>query len=659
MSRETEEDKGKKLKEESGEVGTNFEQVNQILLEVVPDPAVIVNQQGIFVNANEEFYKITHLNPKNIIGKSFLDLNILSSEAKRVLAENFVRRLRDEVIAPYEISLKVESGEERIVEIKGKKITHNNKPADLVILHDVTDRKKAAKQLEQYSKQLNAMVEEKIQEIKENELRYQILFNQAPVGILIIDPETTQAVEFNEEAHKQLGYSREEFSELKISDYEVNETPKETQLRIKSILQEGRAQFETKHRTKNGEIRQVMNTMQIVELKGRKLLHVVTKDVTEQKKMEEALQLERDKLETVTDNIGVGLGIISKDYRIIWVNSFLRRFNPGCEGKICYSTFNNLDTVCPDCSVKKIFDNNTEFDSHDYAFTDRDGNPRWVQLIATPIKDKDGNVIAALEASVDVTEKKLLEKKLREYSENLEQLVEKRTEQLKQAEKALLKAERFAAIGETAAMVGHDLRNPLTAIKNAVYYLRAKQQSISAEQFQQMLSLIDKSIERADKIISDLLEYSREPKLQLSKYSVSAILKEALQQIQIPPNITLQDLTSNDHVFTVDKEKLSRVFINIIKNAVEAMPNGGTLQIKSTQNRQYIEVIFADTGIGIPEERLNNLFAPLVTSKAQGMGFGLAICKRFVEAHGGTITVKSKENEGATFTITVPKNSES
>ncbi|MGF3522542.1 MAG: ATP-binding protein, partial [Candidatus Bathyarchaeia archaeon] len=462
--------------------------------------------------------------------------------------------------------------------------------------------------------------------------------------------------EFNEEAHKQLGYSREEFSELTIFDYELNETPAETRARIKSILQEGRAQFETKHRAKNGEVRHVMNTVQTIELQGKKLLHVVTKDITEQKQMEKALQLERDKLEAVTDNIGVGVGIISRDYRILWVNSYLRRVKPDCEGKTCYSTFNNLDTVCPDCSVKKVFENNAEFDSHDYAFTDVQGNSRWAQLIATPIRDKDGTVIAALEATVDVTEKKLLENKLREYSEKLEQLVEKRTAQLKQAEEALLKAERFAAIGKTAAMVGHDLRNPLTAIKNAAYYLRAKKDAISPEQFEQMLTLIDKAIARSDKIINDLLEYSRETKLQLSVCTASYILKEALSQLQMPPNVRLQDLTSNDHSFAVDKERLTRVFINLITNAIEAMPHGGTLQVKSTQTDKHVEIAFADTGVGISEEKLTNLFAPLVTYKAQGMGFGLAICKRIIEAHNGKITVKTKVNEGSTFTITLPKN---
>jgi signal transduction histidine kinase len=104
----------------------------------------------------------------------------------------------------------------------------------------------------------------------------------------------------------------------------------------------------------------------------------------------------------------------------------------------------------------------------------------------------------------------------------------------------------------------------------------------------------------------------------------------------------------------MDPDKITRVFFNVIKNAIDAMPNGGTLTIDCKRVGSSIEMTFADTGMGVPKEMLPRIFSPLFTTKAQGMGFGLAICKRIVEAHGGTITVETVEGKGTTFKVTLP-----
>jgi len=125
--------------------------------------------------------------------------------------------------------------------------------------------------------------------LREAENRYHALFNKAPLGILIIDS-TGTAVEFNEEAHRQIGYSREEFAKLTVSDYEVLETPEETRARMEKTLKTGKDEFETKHRTKTGEIRDIINTVQLIELSGKKFFHVITRDITERKRAEEMLR---------------------------------------------------------------------------------------------------------------------------------------------------------------------------------------------------------------------------------------------------------------------------------------------------------------------------------------------------------------------------------
>lgn len=133
-------------------------------------------------------------------------------------------------------------------------------------------------------------------------------------------------------------------------------------------------------------------------------------------------------------------------------------------------------------------------------------------------------------------------------------------------------------------------------------------------------------------------------------------MNETLQLVQVPGRIHIVNHLLDDPRIKADADKVVRVFINLIKNAIDAMPETGTIEITSHQTRDKIEISFADTGIGISKETLPKIFSPLFTTKAQGMGFGLAICKRIIDSHGGTITVKTAQSKGTTFIITLPIN---
>ncbi len=266
---------------------------------------------------------------------------------------------------------------------------------------------------------------------------------------------------------------------------------------------------------------------------------------------------------------------------------------------------------------------------------------------------KRGYFVAVFE---NITEQKELSKRLEDYSEGLELTVAERTKELVETQNRLLKAERLSAIGELAGMVGHDLRNPLSGIKNASYFLRKKQAGSMDDKSLEILSIIDKSVEHADSIVADLLDYSREMHLELEEFSSKTLINYVLLMVRIPGQVGIVQDIQSDQTIWVDSNKIQRVFVNLIKNAVEAMPNGGVLEISSCQNGEKIDFIFADTGTGMSEEVIGRIFTPLFTTKAQGMGFGLAICKRIIEAHGGKISVESTLNKGTTFTLSLPIN---
>jgi len=268
----------------------------------------------------------------------------------------------------------------------------------------------------------------------------------------------------------------------------------------------------------------------------------------------------------------------------------------------------------------------------EYTSLTKDGREFPVELSASVVRDASGNPIGFVGIIKDITERKKMEQQL-------------------------FKSERLAAIGELAAMVGHDLRNPLTGISGAAYYLKTKFGRNMDANGREMLAIIEKDIGYSNKIITDLLEYSRETRLELTESELGSIVKEALSIVKVPKNIQVADLTEDHPKIEVDVDKLRRSFVNIIRNAAEAMPQGGTLTIKSKKSGANLEIAFTDTGVGMTKSMLEKTFAPLFTTKARGMGFGLSICKRFIEAHGGRISVESTVGKGTTFTVTIPVKS--
>jgi signal transduction histidine kinase len=219
-------------------------------------------------------------------------------------------------------------------------------------------------------------------------------------------------------------------------------------------------------------------------------------------------------------------------------------------------------------------------------------------------------------------------------------------------EQRLAESERLAAIGHTAAMVGHDLRNPLQGMAGALHLL--KQESLTAEERNEMLQVIEKSLDYSDAIIKDLSDYSAEIQLELAQATPMSITRDAIGAVKVPQNVRVQDLSEDQPTLRVDPDRMRRVFINLIENAIDVMPQGGTLTITSKKSDGNVEIALTDTGSGIPEKVMENLWKPLQTTKAKGLGLGLAICKRIMDAHGGNISAKSKAGEGTTVTIRLP-----
>ncbi len=229
----------------------------------------------------------------------------------------------------------------------------------------------------------------------------------------------------------------------------------------------------------------------------------------------------------------------------------------------------------------------------------------------------------------------------------------------------LTKRERMATIGETAAMVGHDLRNPLQVIymlgsrmKRAMDKLRGIDEAETVVmEIEYIMANLNEQTSYMNKIVSDLQNFSRSIAVQVEDLNLEVMVLDVLDTLNIDENIEVTvEFNDQSEKTQLDGNYFRRVIVNLLTNAVQAMPKGGKISIKGNREGDKSIIKISDTGIGITEDNMKQLFTPLFTTKAKGTGLGLAVCKRIVEAHKGEITVSSVEGEGTTFTVTLPSN---
>lgn len=216
--------------------------------------------------------------------------------------------------------------------------------------------------------------------------------------------------------------------------------------------------------------------------------------------------------------------------------------------------------------------------------------------------------------------------------------------------------ERLAAIGQTAGMIGHDIRNPLQAIVSELYLAResiANYPPPLHDEAVESVSLIEQQTDYISKIVSDLQDYARPLKPEYAEVDFTELVISMFQAVRVPDSIKLEINVAGLPKIKTDPTLLRRALTNLINNAVQAMPKGGILGLSAVRVDGQTVISVSDTGQGIPREVRAKLFTPLVTSKAKGQGLGLAVVKRIIEALNGSITFETQENVGTKFIITL------
>ncbi len=275
---------------------------------------------------------------------------------------------------------------------------------------------------------------------------------------------------------------------------------------------------------------------------------------------------------------------------------------------------------------------------NEYHIHHKKGNYIVVRGIAKIIKDTTGKRVRIIGGMQDITQYKEMQAKLEEYAKNLEKLVEERTRQLQDKE-------RLATIGQIAGMVGHDIRNPLQAIVNELYFAKQAMTQVPENKNKQdtleSISIIQEQVDYISKIVTDLQDYAKTLKPEIKEVDLPELIASSFSIIKVPENIVLT-VNIEDHLkIRTDPTFIRRTLTNLVNNAIQAMPKGGKLTITASQKENQTTITVEDTGKGIPEEIKPKLFTPLFTTKSKGQGFGLAVTKRLIEALGGTISFES------------------
>ena len=228
-------------------------------------------------------------------------------------------------------------------------------------------------------------------------------------------------------------------------------------------------------------------------------------------------------------------------------------------------------------------------------------------------------------------------------------------EQLQAGKDDLVRSEKLAYTGRIAASIAHEIRNPLTNVSMSVQQLK-KGNKIKQEGFRHV-EIVERNIGRINYLIMELLNCARPAKLNFQPYDIHRVLRDVLESAKTKLNLqkikVTKNFTSKLPVLKIDREQIERAFLNLIINAIEAMPRGGNLTISTELNGNFFRVKIHDTGKGIPEKDIIKIFDPFFSTKLQGVGLGLSICYGIIVSHGGTIEVESKSKIGSTFTVSL------
>ncbi|HPG01280.1 MAG TPA: transporter substrate-binding domain-containing protein [Kiritimatiellia bacterium] len=542
--------------------------------------------------------------------------------------------------AVFETEMIHKDGHAVALEIHGmlQKDEHGHPTGFQGVTRDITDRKQAEEAL------------------RMAELRYRTLFEQSPDGVVILDPATTGFLEFNDQVCRQLGYSREEFARLTLADVEALETPEESRRRVQTTLGEGRSDFETRQRTKQGEIRDVMVTAQALQVVGKTVYHCIWRDVTESKKAADAVRRQADFLQRMIDAMPYPVFYKDREGRYLGCNRAFEDFfgvpREHLGGKTVY-----------ELAPKELADQYRLADEELFArpgtqiyesvIQSAAGVRRDVVFHRATFDDDRGQVSGIIGAVVDITERKWAERNVRALNEELELRVRDRTAELEAANKEL---EAFSY------SVSHDLRGPLRTIAGYSQTVIEDYGEKLGVAGKQDLERVYAAAQKMSELIDDLLVLSRLSRREMKKEKVdlSRVAREIVEELWSHDAERSVEVKIQDGLEAECDDQLMRVVLqNLLSNAWKftAKKDNALIEFGFAEKDDLKTFYVRDNGAGFDMKYVDKLFGPFqrlhTEDEFPGTGIGLATVQRIIHRHGGWVWAEGKVGEGAAFYFTL------
>ena len=342
---------------------------------------------------------------------------------------------------------------------------------------------------------------------------------------------------------------------------------------------------------------------------------------------------------------------------------FPREYKPTIESSIALVHPDDTEKVAQalNATIEDKEDYNLE-----YRIIRPDNTEVFIQAKGEISVDEEGKVNRLLSTIVDITEAKKAETALLQYQNHLEELVAERTRELESLHEEFIRKERLATLGQLTGTVSHELRNPLGAIKSALYVIQ-KLGDKENERIQKAITRADRNIDRCTLIIEELLDFTRLSKLNKHATLIDEWLESIIDEQDIPQGINVEKNFALEEVeINVDPNRLRRAVINIIENANHAMldnnqmgdplPNS-KLIIKTSSNTNRIEIKVSDNGPGIADNVMLKIFEPLFSTKSIGVGLGMPVVKQIMEQHDGGVEIDTEVGRGTSVTLWLPRKS--